>query len=171
MRAISLLQPWASQVFDRFDPKNIENRNRLQPPLELLVEPRPYLAIHASLGYDKEIGKKWSFPKGATVPGPAMCPRGAIIGVVRVRGSLDNRGGRYRNVRGIDPLLTPATDPRARELLDMDQQRWWLGPIGWLFFDGVGIRNPVPCKGSLGVWTVPADVEVVVCSRLATQEC
>lgn len=36
---------------------------------------------------------------------------------------------------------------------------WFFGPFGWKLAEIRPLEAPVPCKGSLGLWRVPAEVE------------
>lgn len=36
--------------------------------------------------------------------------------------------------------------------------RWFSGPIGWILSDVRKLEEPIPCKGQLGLWTVPDDI-------------
>lgn len=40
-----------------------------------------------------------------------------------------------------------------------DQRKWWFGPYGWILKDVRVLAEPVPCKGMLGLWTLPVEVE------------
>lgn len=40
---------------------------------------------------------------------------------------------------------------------------WECGPICWDIADVQVLARPVPCKGALGMWTVPADIAEQVC--------
>jgi hypothetical protein len=48
-----------------------------------------------------------------------------------------------------------------------DQRRWFFGPVGYVLRDVVALPRPVPCKGMLGLWTLPALVELDVIGQLA----
>jgi hypothetical protein len=50
----------------------------------------------------------------------------------------------------IDGYVTSSTDP------------WFFGPYGWRLSDVVTLPEPVPCKGALGLWTMPTDVAAAV---------
>jgi len=32
---------------------------------------------------------------------------------------------------------------------------WWIGPIGWPLIGVRRLPEPIPCKGRLGLWTLP----------------
>lgn len=127
-------------------PKRVENRTNL-PPRALLGE---FVAIHAGLGYDEV---EW--PGGIEPPRKAEAPTG-IVGIARLVGALDRRmapsGMRRRAV-----LVSRREEADAvRRLTYLDRDPWWQGPVGWLLDDVIAI-DPVPCRGSLGVWRVPDD--------------
>lgn len=45
--------------------------------------------------------------------------------------------------------------------------RWWFADqVGYVLRDVVALREPVPCGGRLGFWTLPEDVETKVRSQL-----
>lgn len=39
---------------------------------------------------------------------------------------------------------------------------WFFGPFGWILEEIRPLAEPVPCKGALGLWTVPAHVEALM---------
>lgn len=180
MRAITLWQPWASQVFDLVDPKDVENRKTLRPPEELWTPVpvsggrvswrRPFFAIHAGLRYDpgpealasgtdpKHLPGAWPFPKGTRVPREEEVPLGAVVGVVRLRHAFDER---TRTTVGVDDPPRGIVECKALPL-----SRWWLGPIGWRLEHAIPIE-PVPVRGFLGCWTLPDDVAAEVSRRAA----
>lgn len=151
MRAITLRQPWAGQVFDKWSPKDVENRSRLTPPPDVVTRDpkgppikRPFLAIHAGNGYDKHP----PYPAGVSIPGRDFCTFGAIIGVVQVFGHYDSRKGE-------------AEQPNDRRV---SASRWWLGPIGWDLLNAIPIE-PLHMGGRLGCWHLLPTVEREVMRR------
>lgn len=49
-----------------------------------------------------------------------------------------------------------------------DQRRWYMPPqIGYVLTNVRTLREPVGCKGKLGFWTLPDDVERAVRNQLA----
>lgn len=180
MRAITLWQPWASQPFDRFDPKDVENRTTLRPPPELysparLDGRRPFFAIHAGLKYDpspaavaaggltREAARaagRWAFPDGVRVPPRERCPLGAVVGVVRLVYAWDSR---TMTALGYDDAPSPARPPAE----NIEAERWWLGPIGWRLEHAIPIK-PVEVRGALGCWTLPDAIAREVALRAAS---
>jgi len=151
--ALSVRQPWAWALVKSIKP--LENRGEgLAHYARSLVG--QHIGIHASKKYDDQDGLH-AFrailrepPVAAEVeqfhgPGPLtlrMMPLGAVVGV-----------GRLARV-----VLS------ENERLSACELRWWAGPCG-LIFDEMREIEPVPCKGQLGFWTMPADVIAVVRQR------
>lgn len=171
MRALTLWQPWAGQVFNTVSRKDIENRNTLLPLKELLEpvdDERPFFAIHAGLKYDPSPRMHyegtatggWAYPKGVIAPLRSGCVFGAILGVVRVKHVLDARARKHAGeVLGGDAGPFGELDGQGMRLAP-----WWLGPIGWRLVDAIPVE-PVPCKGALGCWKVPPDLAEQVRAR------
>lgn len=89
---------------------------------------RENIAIHASLR--PAVGwEEWYPRRAAAVPPPETWVRGAIIGFV--------------------DLVDCVEEARSK---------WSLGPFGYVLADARPLRKPIPCKGALGFWQVPADV-------------
>lgn len=136
MRALTLYQPWSWSICR--GPKRIENR-KWRPPISAI---HTWIAIHAGKRYDTgdafELIRELAIP-----PSPSAAVRGAIEGVAF--------------------LADVITDINE---LPEDQQRWFCGPIGWVLGDVFALPEPVPCRGSLGLWRVPDDVEDAVRAQL-----
>lgn len=83
--------------------------------------------VHAPAGHDKA-GELWMREQGLHMP-PVDVPRSALIGLAYIHtinnGALD------------------ASDP------------WAFGPWCWCIGEVIALDEPVPCKGALGLWTVP----------------
>lgn len=86
-----------------------------------------WLWVHAPAGYDKA-GDLWMREQGLHTP-VAGAPRSALIGLAYIHtisnGALD------------------AGDP------------WAFGPWCWCIGEVIALDEMVPCKGALGLWTVP----------------
>lgn len=87
------------------------------------------------------------------------CPRGAILATAVVLGAVklaaSESGARYAQVPPVGPLTGAQFDLAAAS-------PWAFGPWAWLLGDVRQLPAPVPCKGALGLWRVPADVEAAV---------
>lgn len=40
------------------------------------------------------------------------------------------------------------------EIVENSRSRWFGGPFGWVLKNPRPFREPVPCKGSLGIWSL-----------------
>ena len=147
MKALSLTQPWASMV--AWGEKRIETRS-------WSTKHRGLVAIHAAKGWPttaRAFAQTNRYVLAALrariADGRIMMadeiPLGAIVAVCRV----------------VDVQLTQA-------LVDglTDQERalgnYEPGRYGWRLDDIIELPVPIPCKGSLGLWTVPAQIAEAV---------
>lgn len=150
MRAITLRRPWAGAVAHLG--KRIENRSR---PCPGLVGER--IAIHAGKGHDGE-GAVWAaHTAGTDNPGADLDAQG-IVAVATVVGYIDARDP--DNIGASNFLTAVAAQSTMAS-------PWWSGPCGWVLADVVALPVPVPCRGALGVWRLPPDVEAAVRAQLA----
>lgn len=151
MRALTLWRPWPDAILR--STKRCENRGK--PPPERLLG--TVIALHAGLTY--RVGD-WAYPDGWVPPLESECPVG-IVGVARLAGFLDLRAER----RIGQALHVGDAGAIARRLWALDEDPWWTGPCGWLLDQVVAIKA-VPCKGAMGIWTVPDDIAAVVDERV-----
>lgn len=162
MRALTLWQPYATSVAS--GSKDIENRPK-PPPRKLLRALEP-IAIHAGLRYAEPGSKGWPYPEGEPVPPREDCPLGAIIGVATMVGYL-NTSARSSQGRLFREAVPAAPDRRLHSRLErLDSERWWVGPVGILLVARRALTEPIPCRGALGFWTVPEDIERLILERL-----
>lgn len=138
MRALTLRQPWAWAVIEGLKP--IENRswcpNRYQ-----IGQP---FAVHAGLAFDT-----LGFSVFERCAREARCwsryqrdfedVRGAVLGIATLG---------HKHVAGADDRLVP---PAARP--------WFFGPYGFPLTRIAKLSEPLPCRGALGFWELPSDVE------------
>lgn len=80
-------------------------------------------------------------PRGVRVPDSAELSRGAIIGVAELV-----------------------------DVVERSRSKWFGGPFGFVLANARPLPEPMPCKGMLRLWTVPADIESAVRSKLAGVE-
>jgi hypothetical protein len=158
MRALSIMQPWASLIVGgplASGVKRTENRGAVVArAARSLVGQR--IAIHASKKLDEDgihalrSGLFGLRPEEVPHDPLSAFPRGAVVGVA----TLERVFGRG-------------------DLLSEDEARFYVGGLleeGTAFGLSFGQRHriePVPCKGALGFWTMPADVERAVSAQLA----
>lgn len=161
MKALSIMQPWASLIVGgplARGVKRTENRGEAVAKwAQRLVGQR--IAIHASKRRDTEayadmrkaieVSPTYFFGvryEEMPYASEEQYPTGAIVG--------DATLGRV--FRALDVPLTT------------DERRFYVGGDAWgLRFDDARWFEPVLCKGALGFWTVPDDVERQVNAQIA----
>lgn len=165
MKALSIMQPWASLIVGgplAPGPKRTENRGRaLAMVAHRLIGKR--IAIHASKRHDAAAFEElfesvecddgsWFGVHQAELPYRAAreFPLGAVIGVATI-GRVFGPGAEL-------------TDDEARFYIGNDL----LADDTWgIRFDDARWFAPIECKGALGFWPLPDDVEARVREQLA----
>lgn len=154
MLALTLWQPYASAIsLAATDPRGklVENRTWC-PPARVLGR---RIAIHAGT---KKPDPAWGLPPGAAelLGDFRALPRSAIVATAVVVGAITDDA-----VAVLPPEIRQPERARLCARLEaVPSSPWWVGPIGWLL-DDVHACN-VPCRGAMGLWTVPPDVERLV---------
>lgn len=143
MKALTLWRPWSDAIVH--GPKRVENRP--WPPHAGTLG--TLIAIHAGQKYG--LGD-WTLPEGYVAPDAGSSPTG-IVGVARVAGYLDLRKGSER--RRSETMQFARLAARVHCL---DEDLWWIGPVGWLLEDVIALPKPIPCRGALGLWRVPPEI-------------
>jgi hypothetical protein len=77
-------------------------------------------------------------------------------------------------IAGIDALDLPDRPPTgcivATAVLDgyvtHSADKWFYGPYGWQLSRVIKLDMPLPCRGHLNFWTVPADIEMEINRQL-----
>lgn len=130
MRALTLKQPWASAIV-RLG-KDVENRRWAPAGRHLGTR----IAVHAGSSMDR----------ASALPRDGL-PSGAIVGSVELVGYVDSRTRASVN-------LTP-------EDVDVVLSSAWAedSPFWWYVRAPLELIEPVPIKGSLGLWTIPQSIE------------
>lgn len=152
MRALTLTQAWAGIVAAGL--KLVENRDR--PIIKREDFGKPF-ALHASREIKPEIYER------IYQLAPELRPRSATKKEV---------ARWYQLSRITSAVIAVATIDRVvddYDALDADlgaQRRWYFGPIGYVLRDVRALPTPVPCRGHLGFWTLPRDVEARVVTQL-----
>ncbi len=130
LRALTLWQPMAWAISDYT--KRIENRP--WKPWPDAIGRR--LAIHAGSKYHRPHAEQIRDAFGVDVP--RRLPQGAIVAVCTV----------------VD-YVHEDDHPNMGQRAALVDDPWFSGPFGWVLGNVVKMREPVPCKGSLGLWRVP----------------
>jgi hypothetical protein len=133
VKCITIRQPWASLIVAGI--KDIECRT-------WATSHRGLLYIHAAAarpdgdGWEEFLGEE---PPPGRLPAWADLPRGVILGSVQL----------------VDCVA--AADAPAEVLASL-----WAADEGWLWLlrDPRPLRRPVPCRGALGLWQLPASLRL-----------
>lgn len=147
MKAVTLIQPWATAVMHWGKP--VENRS-WAPPAALVGQ---RIAIHA--GKKLDVDAMHDLVIRGMAPDVESVPQGVILGTVRLDGWIETN--ERRAVREWNfGALCGARPVNFDELLASA----WLVPGGfaWVLSDPEPLATPIPCKGAQGLWNVPADV-------------
>lgn len=149
MRALSLSQPWASFVVS--GPKRVENRENhsLASVARAMIGQR--FAVHAAKSWNSSAQHRIieaGFSCGMQVEHVA----GAVLGVATITG-----------VHRFDVAAGPAG---VAGIIPDDQLRWTFGPWCLLLDQVAAIAEPVRCRGFMGFWPLPRDVEQRVLEQL-----
>ncbi len=134
MKALSLIQPWATAIM--MGNKKIETRS-------WKTDYRGRIAIHAGMSFPK-YAIEFAQTEVALGRLPRRIPRGAIIGFVTIIG-MQRTEEAALTITGLERLYG-----------DYSYGRW-----AWLLADPEVLFEPVPCKGALGLWEVPADISLL----------
>ena len=148
MKAMTIKPPWSWAI--SHGPKRIENRGWQRPW-------RGTLAIHA--------GKGWDFD-GEDSPLVQQAWRDADIDIYK----LDPA---YREITlGAVVAVAELVDICSKSAPLADGPSCECGPWAargqyhWRLANVRPLTEPVPCKGALGLWTLPDEVEAAVVARL-----
>jgi hypothetical protein len=134
MKALTLWRPWPWAIFHlKQNPKRIENRP--WKPWESIIGQT--IVLHAGKHFDSEAAE--DFCSRYAIHPDGAAPHGwkdeGLIGLARVVGCRSTEG----------------------DVMDWmpDQVIWWAGPHAWLLSDVRAFREPIPCKGTQGLWDLP----------------
>ena len=144
MRALSIQQPWAAAI--AYGTKRAENRTWTVPRWVT----GHAIAIHASKKPDISARP----PAGEAWPMERKMHLGAVIAIAKVAGCHHS-----------DECMLPASavPPGVRAGCSPWAVR---GQFHIELADVHALAEPVPCKGALGLWRLPEDVEKAVRAQL-----
>lgn len=163
MRALTLTQPWAGLVASGL--KLVENRPRSMIKRSDFGVP---FAIHASREIDDSVYETILRIAPEVMPTSALAAPLPWVKLSRIVSAVIA-------IATIDSVLDPVAhgigthESEASAPLADDQRRWFLGPIGYVLRNVRALEVPVACKGRLGFWTLPDDIEAAVRAQLAVQ--
>lgn len=150
MKALSLTQPWASLV--ALGAKRIETRS-------WSTDYRGPLAIHASKGMPRQAREfAYKDPAGQVLNDAGIMlgencrelPKGAIVAVARLVAVHSTNADDWMDEDG---LLAPHEEAFG----DYSEMRF-----AWVLADVQALREPIPCKGALGLWTPDPSVLLAI---------
>lgn len=147
MKSLSVKQPWAWAIMHG---KLVENRT-------WTTSHRGPIAIHAGKGWDRDgeesplVQQAWQAAGKQLFkldPSFGEIALGAVVAVAELAGVCSSPIGR-------DGQLMCDCGPWAAA-----------GQWHWKLTDVRPLAEPVPCRGALGLWTLPDDVEAAVVAQL-----
>ena len=142
MKAISLLQPWATLMV--IGAKKVETRS-------WNTKYRGWILIHASKGFPPECRPLcFTDPFRQYLSSYVVLPKGAIIGMVNLKGTGPT--DRFKTMKSEGGIHIPNL---AHELAfgDYSPARY-----GWYCEDAVKFEKPIPYKGALSIWEFPDEI-------------
>lgn len=143
MKALTLHAPWAHAV--AWLGKDIENRS-WRPPASVIGT---RIAIHAGATKTEaewsRVHEAWR-RSGLAVDDDEAIAISALVCTAVVKSVLDTR---------IDKGSVAMLHSEAAAIVDSP---WFIGPVAWKLTDVRRLDKPIPCKGRLGLWTLPEGV-------------
>lgn len=141
MKALTIKQPWLWAITD--STRRVENRT-WKPPLHMVGQ---RIALHSSARVEQ--GEMVACRRICLDPLPHTTDlvTGAIIATAVIAGYVivdDEK--RISHQFYYTSNYEPRTDP------------WFFGPVGWLLTSVQKLAEPIPCKGALRLWEVPASI-------------
>lgn len=155
MKALSLTQPWATLI--AIGAKRIETRR-------WSTNHRGRIAIHASKGFPRSCREfAYDDPAGAVLNAAgislggdcAALPRGAIVATAIIDQVWPTSG-----------FWSRGSVKRIAAEHEYEFGDYEIGRFGWLLVDVRALQTSIPCKGALGLWTVPPDIEAQLTAAL-----
>ena len=157
MRGLSLTQPWATLV--AIGAKAIETRGwptRYRGPL--LIQAAKKLPLDAQqLVYAEPFAT--ALRDGAGIAMAAELPRGAVIAVAELYACRQTEPLEQELLALVESNNNERGERAARELSFGDYSH---GRYGFLLREVRPLRQPVPCRGMLGLWDVPSELLAAV---------
>ena len=150
LRALSIRQPWAWAIATQ--EKDVENRS-------WQTHYRGLIAVHASRRLDED----------AVIPAPAAAE---ALQVLRAEVTLAHRLTPSAEHMRLGRIVAVAEITGCHEDGECEREWGFCSPWAQRFqwhWQLSGVRplaEPVPCKGALGLWRVPDDIESAIRAQL-----
>jgi len=163
LRCITITQPWCGLMVAGI--KLIENRPRPIIPDSMFGQP---IGFHASRTFDRAAMRRIIEiePRLAFDHPESILLRDGLYDLMHTTSCVIGVGTPFHTLKGWGETEIREHRDGLREQLG-DQLRWFFGPVGHRFRDMRRIAEPVACRGMLGCWTAPEDVERAVVRQLA----
>lgn len=147
MFALTIWQPWAAAI--AHGPKRIENR-QWAPPLTHVGQ---RIAIHAGKSYDPQWNGRSVYELGIT-PDQALPWTGFFVALATLGGWVTTTG---------DYCLDGMPVQKRRAALEAaNNDKFFVGPVGWVLTDVVALAMPIRASGAQRLWRVEPHDEVLL---------
>jgi hypothetical protein len=187
MRGLTLTPPWGTLIaVAALRPalgKHIETRSWALPSAAIGIP----MAIHQAQGLPRSFSEadlaalcaSWPFAEALAAVGitkAAQLPRGRIVAVVTPIDCVPTQNSAvavapgqpwfvgHRSGVGQHYYEVPPPEP------ERSFGNYAPGRYAWLLDDIAALAEPVPCRGSLSLWRVPAEVEAQIRAQLGAGE-
>lgn len=141
MKSLTLIRPWDYAILHLG--KDVENRS--WAPWDSCLDQR--IAIHAGMKLDGDAIHWITCTLELDLP-PELCS-GAIVGTVLLSG-------------WVSPYSHRGLTEQEREAARKSRWRNPDATVQWVLREPIAFREPIPCRGRQGLWTLPPDVEAQV---------
>lgn len=153
--AIRRIVPWSVIAAALWPPKDRTWTRKRVEGLQALTIKQPW--VHAILHEGKDVeNRSWKRDfRGWLAIHSAATPR---------RGAVFPRGVRIPDLDDLDYSAIVAI-ARVTDIRTPVRSKWFYKPprgevnFGWILEDVRKLERPIPCKGALGLWTVPRKIE------------
>lgn len=139
MLGLTLRHPWAWAILHAG--KDCENRT--WRPLPARLSPGQWFALHGG-GFPRD--ERWN---EALHDLNGLQNRGLVSRQMRLQDVI---------VEGVCGLLKFAGTVHETQRGPVRESPWFAGPVAWHWSRKIVLPEPVPCRGSQGLWELPADV-------------
>lgn len=170
MKGLSLLQPWASLVAvgaKRFETRSWDTHYRGEIAIAASARiPSEVLSLCWDINFARAI--LLAFSKQTTESHHDDCsmairiskflPRGSVVALATLAGTYRTNGS-FIHEAGV-------WHEHAKGGPEQLLGNYSAGRFAWRLSDVRPLRNPVPCKGSLGLWNVSAELEAAIRKEL-----